>query len=132
MLNILKSSTKGYAGIVEDLNKFLSCVGGTEDWGKINTCFQSILIKILASNYDLSKEQDTGCLDLFTDWSAQGGGVVLMENNCSLFLGSFKNDVLVAASSSFLGDAKTIVAALKQTRWLTKGRRLKISTDSEA
>ena len=88
---------------------------------------------MLKRNVDLAMQYPQASMELYTNWSSDGFGVVLLQQGRPLYIGSgtHKHMLTGRVVSSFLSEAKCIVTTLKQVAWMCIGRRIKVFTDSE-
>lgn len=106
-------------------------VGRVKTWEVVNDKYMHVLKKILARNVDLEMYHSDEPMEIYTDWSGDGMGYVVMQAERPLVIGSivYKNKMKYQGISSFLGEARRIVKALRDLSWMLKGREYKVFTE---
>lgn len=101
---------------------------------EIQRMTKKVWSQILDSNMSLKLGNDFDEYHIFVDWSKEGWGYALfggnIANGCLLGLNSHTEKI--CEDSSYLGELRGIVWALKQVQSFTAGKPIHLHTDSES
>lgn len=137
LLNQLRPFIRDLTGRVDYLTKIVQSKGKGVQWDELSLQAQHTWAELLGEVFMLqrpcslhSAANRDATYSLYTDWSGQAMGCVLLKNDAPVWMSSQKCSPWKRAVSSLLGELKGIVWGLKQTAFISKQAHIRVYSDS--
>ena len=130
MLNVMRNHVHDHANKLSAFYQYVADIGKQEDWEQVNEHFQRIMEEMMVNNIKLSMQEMNNKFEVYTDWSKESSGFILMSQGRPIWMGSRIMQGWKRHHSSFLGEAKAVKWALQQCQWIVQGCQVTVYTDS--